>query len=178
MSAAVTAATTITTISGARSQMATAPGSYPGEPLVEDELAVSPDRLRDDERRQHRRREHLHEGERARRQLSVAEQNRPRRLEQDRHHADDRDHEPGHRRSPIRQARLAATIGTPGGANGRSTSVIAPATRAVASARRLRRYGARRARKSAANAASIPIASGSSRSPMTVPSAVPPTQTT
>ena len=115
-----------------------APGDDAGKPLVDHDRAVASDRLRDHERGQHRRREHLDDGRHARRQLPPAEQHRPRRLEGHRRDADDADHDPGHRRNPISAAKLAATIGTPGGANGRSTSVIVPATSAVTSARRVR----------------------------------------
>ena len=76
MSAAVTAATVITTISGARSQMATAPAATPASRSSKHELAVAPDRLRDHERRQHRRGEHLDECSDSRRQLPVSEQDR------------------------------------------------------------------------------------------------------
>ena len=44
-----------------------------------------------------------------------------------------------HRRSPSKQAADAATIGTPAGANGVSASVMAPASAAAWSPRRLRR---------------------------------------
>ncbi len=67
--------------------------------------------------------------------------------------------------SPSRQAADAATIGTPAGANGVSTSVITAARAAAWRARRSRRYGTASARNSAANAASSPSAFGSSRTP-------------
>ena len=86
-SAAVAPATTIT--ASARSHTAIPPADA-DEPLVEHELAVPADRLRDDERGEHRRREHLDDRYHPRRQVAPAEQHRARGLEQHRPGADER----------------------------------------------------------------------------------------
>ena len=67
---------------------------------------------------------------------ATSDENRPGRFARDGCYADDRNDDPcvAHRRSPSRHAADAATIGTPAGANGISTSVI-PAASAAASTR-------------------------------------------
>ena len=89
-----------------------------------------------DERDEHDRREQVDDGLHVPRKRATSDENRPGGFARDGCHADDRDDDPrvAHRRSPRRHAAEAATIGTPAGANGISTSVI-PAASAAASTR-------------------------------------------
>src|SRR5919109_1363289 len=108
---------------------------------VGDDLVLGPSEcLRDDERGEERRREQADDAGQRRREVPAAEDDRTDGLQQHGGAAYEEDDEPdgAHRfRHPSRQAALAATIGTPAGATGRSASAMpAPAT-AAASARRV-----------------------------------------
>src|SRR4029453_2933646 len=83
------------------------------------------------------------------------------------------------RLAPMRQARLAATIGTPGPVKGMRTSAMAAPPRAARSRERSRTWDQSRVRNRAGKAASRPSDSGSAtRSPAKAPMAVPVVQHT
>ena len=111
INAAVIAAHTITTRRAPSSRMATPAGGDADETLVEDELPVATDRLSDDQRGEHRRREHVDERPRApgsgRRPSSTGPDALNRIVT-----APTTATMSQIVRRPIRQARLAATIGT------------------------------------------------------------------
>src|SRR6185503_11235531 len=146
--------------------------------FVDRERLAVPERLHRDQRAEQRGCQELDHAREALGERAAPEQHGTDRLDRDRAGADERDDEPGlaHRLNPMRQAALAAMIGTPAGANGVSARAIAAPRRAAATCRWSRASGTSSPRNNAAKAASSPNVAGSPiPEPTSAPIAVPAT---